>query len=182
MSAFAVKLTGCNLPTFGDIACDHVDYSAFGTQLDESNPTNGDRMMGFAGMERDTVTRLNLAVNRVQNPGTGRWDSQDPTGSAAGDVDLYRYVGNGPTGLASRAAGETGMAWQRPLASQWVKKHLPPGTEVPDPPPEAPPVVPERPTVDPNVRYIIINGSVLYWILSEGSRIACPPRNPIRVP
>ncbi len=28
---------------------DHVDYSAFGTVLDESSPSNGDRMMGFAG-------------------------------------------------------------------------------------------------------------------------------------
>ena len=39
-------------------------------------------MMGFAGMERDTVTGLNLAVYRVQNPGTGRWTSQDPLGFA----------------------------------------------------------------------------------------------------
>ena len=76
---------------------DHVDYSAFGTVLDESSPTSGDRMMGFAGMERDTVTGLNLAVNRVQNPGTGRWTSQDPDGFAAGDVDLYRDVANAPT-------------------------------------------------------------------------------------
>ena len=38
---------------------DHVDYSAFGMQLDESSPANGDRMVGFAGMERDTVTGLN---------------------------------------------------------------------------------------------------------------------------
>jgi RHS repeat-associated protein len=75
---------------------DHVDYSAFGTVLDESSPSNGDRMMGFAGMERDTVTGLNLAVNRVQNPGTGRWTSPDPLGFAGGDAELYRYVGNSP--------------------------------------------------------------------------------------
>ena len=50
---------------------DHVDYSAFGTVLDESEPSDGDRMMGFAGMERDSVTGLNLAVYRVQNPGRG---------------------------------------------------------------------------------------------------------------
>jgi RHS repeat-associated protein len=78
---------------------DHVDYSAFGTVLDESSPTNGDRMMGFAGMERDTVTGLNLAMYRVQDPGTGRWTSQDPLGFGAGDADLYRYVGNEPEGL-----------------------------------------------------------------------------------
>ena len=48
-------------------------------------------------MERDTVTGLNLAVERVENPGTGRWDTQDPLGFWAGDSDLYRYVGNAPT-------------------------------------------------------------------------------------
>ena len=73
---------------------DHVDYSAFGTVQDESAPSNGDRMMGFAGMERDTVAGLNLAVNRVQNPRTGRWTSPDPWGLVAGDANLYRYVGN----------------------------------------------------------------------------------------
>jgi RHS repeat-associated protein len=79
---------------------DHVDYSAFGTVLDESDPSEGDRMMGFAGMERDTVTGLNLAVNRVQNPGTGRWASQDPLGFAAGDADLYGYADNDPQNSA----------------------------------------------------------------------------------
>ena len=83
---------------------DHVDYSAFGTVLDESSPTNGDRMMGFAGMERDTVTGLNLAVNRVENPGTGRWDSRDSLGFSAGDANLYRYTGNRPD-LHSDASG-----------------------------------------------------------------------------
>ena len=65
--------------------------------LDESDPSDGDRMMGFAGMELDTVTGLNLAVMRVQNPVTGRWTSQDPLGFAAGDSNLHRYVNNAPT-------------------------------------------------------------------------------------
>jgi hypothetical protein len=51
---------------------DHIDFSAFGTELDQSDPSNGDRMMGFAGTELDSVTGMNLAVYRVQNPGTGR--------------------------------------------------------------------------------------------------------------
>jgi uncharacterized protein RhaS with RHS repeats len=59
---------------------DHVDFSAFGVVLDESSPTNGDRFVSFAGLERDTVTGLNLAVEREENPGTGRWDSQHPIG------------------------------------------------------------------------------------------------------
>ena len=82
---------------------DHIDFSAFGTQLDESSPSNGDRMMGFAGMERDTVTGLNLAVYRVQDPGTGRWTSQDPLSFAAGDADLYRFVGNSPTNFTDKS-------------------------------------------------------------------------------
>ena len=76
---------------------DHVDFSAFGVVLAETNPSAGDRMMGFAGLERDPVSGLNLAVERAQNPGTGRWTSQDPLSFAAGDANLYRYVGNGVT-------------------------------------------------------------------------------------
>ena len=56
--------------------------------------------MGFAGMERDTVTGMNLAVYRVQNPGTGRWTSQDPLGFGGGDANLYRYVENSATNFA----------------------------------------------------------------------------------
>ncbi len=86
---------------------DHVDFSAFGTVLGETSPTSGDRMMGFAGLERDTVTGLNLAVFREENPGTGRWDSQDPLGFAAGDTNLYRYAGNNPT----NATDPIGLIW-----------------------------------------------------------------------
>ena len=73
---------------------DHIDFSAFGTVLDQSDPSEGDRMMGFAGMELDPVTGMNLAVYRTQDPGTGRWTSQDPLGFAGGDVNLHRYAGN----------------------------------------------------------------------------------------
>ena len=59
---------------------DHVDFSAFGTVLGETSPTSGDRMTGFAMLERDTVTGLNLAVYREENPGTGRWDSPGSAG------------------------------------------------------------------------------------------------------
>jgi RHS repeat-associated protein len=85
---------------------DHVDFSAFGTVLNESSPTSGDRFTGFAMLERDTTTALNLAVYREENPGTGRWDSQDPAGFTAEDANLFRYVGSGPTN-ATDAAGLT---------------------------------------------------------------------------
>ena len=83
---------------------DHVDYSAFGTVLDESSPSEGDRMMGFAGMERDTVTGLNLAVNRVQNPGTGRV-----------------HASPGPFGVCG-GCGYAAVRWKRPhsrVGSGW---------------------------------------------------------------
>ena len=94
---------------------DHVDYSAFGTVLDESDPSNGDRMMGFAGMERDTVTGLNLAVNRVQNPGTGRWTSQDPLGFAAGTPNLSSYTSNEPIGAADPSGLMPGVQVTLPI-------------------------------------------------------------------
>ena len=56
-------------------------------------------MTGFAMLERDTVTGLNLAVYRVENPGTGRWDSQDPSGLNATNVNAYRYSRNRANGI-----------------------------------------------------------------------------------
>ena len=40
-----------------------------------------------------------MQYNRARwyDPQTGRWLSQDPIGFAAGDANLYRYVGNSPT-------------------------------------------------------------------------------------
>jgi RHS repeat-associated protein len=79
---------------------DHVDFSAFGTVLGETSPTSGDRMMGFSGLERETVTGLNLALFREENPGTGRWDSQDPLGFGGGESDLYEYVADDASNMA----------------------------------------------------------------------------------
>jgi RHS repeat-associated protein len=89
---------------------DHIDFSAFGTVLDQSDPSEGDRMMGFAGMELDSVTGMNLAVYRVQDPATGRWASRDPLGFAAGDLDLYRFVANDPSTLGD----PSGLKFGRP--------------------------------------------------------------------
>ncbi len=36
-------------------------------------------------------------LNRWYDPNVGRWISKDPIGFEAGDANLYRYVGNGPT-------------------------------------------------------------------------------------
>ena len=88
--------------------------------------------MGFAGLERDLVAGLNLAVMRAQNPGTGRWTTQDPLSFAAGDANLYRYVGNdvedssdpyGLQGPGQQKPGEPTTLLPVPLTD------LPPGWE-----------------------------------------------------
>jgi RHS repeat-associated protein len=71
-------------------------------------------------MERDTVTGLNLAVYREENPGTGRWNSQDPLGFLAADSDLYRYVGNS----ASNRTDVSGLVdWSK--WPEWLSRNTP---------------------------------------------------------
>ena len=101
---------------------DHVDFSEFGTVIAETSPTSGDRFTGFAMLERDTVTGLNLAVFREENPGTGRWDSQDPLGFDAGDANFYRYVGN----WATDSRDPDGEDWLDDYTT-WYKRHGRPG-------------------------------------------------------
>jgi RHS repeat-associated protein len=62
----------------------------------QTNATDAVRF-GFAGMEYDSVTGLYYDHARYYDAVIGRFVSQDPKGFAAGDTDLYRYVGNSPT-------------------------------------------------------------------------------------
>ncbi len=106
---------------------DHVDYTAFGSVIDETAPGAGDRFVSFAGLLRDNVTGLNLAVERAENPGLGRWTQQDPLSFAAGDANLYRYVGNGAT-AGTDPRGEDDEAsfgiWITPLGfDYWLENN-----------------------------------------------------------
>ena len=75
---------------------DHVVYDSYGNILSETSPSSGDRFK-FAGMEYDSATGLYYDRARYYNLAIGRFMSQDPKGFAAGDANLYGYVGNGPT-------------------------------------------------------------------------------------
>lgn len=71
-----------------------VNYDSFGNILSQSG-SGGDRFK-FTGREWDAEIGLYYYRARYFDPGTGRFLSEDPLQFGAGDVNLYRYVGNGP--------------------------------------------------------------------------------------
>ncbi len=77
---------------------DHVAYGVFGQVLSESNVSVGDRFK-YAGMQADTVTGLDYDQARWYDPSVGKFVTQDPTGFAAGDTNLYRYADNNPANI-----------------------------------------------------------------------------------
>jgi RHS repeat-associated protein len=74
----------------------HRRYDSFGRRVWETNHAV-DLVFGYTGKLFDETTRLQNNLNRWYDSSTGRWISQDPIGFAAGDANLYRYVGNKPT-------------------------------------------------------------------------------------
>jgi RHS repeat-associated protein len=77
---------------------DHLNYDGFGNVVSESTPSFSDRYK-YVGREFDSVTGLYDERARYYAPGTGSWTTADPLGFAAGDPNLYRYVGNDPTDM-----------------------------------------------------------------------------------
>ncbi|KLU02240.1 biogenesis of outer membrane [Rhodopirellula islandica] len=73
------------------------DYDASGTAISSSHPDAIDALFGYTGRDWDADADLQNNRARWYDPATGRWLSNDPIGFAAGDANLYRYVGNGPT-------------------------------------------------------------------------------------
>ncbi len=74
---------------------DQISYDAFGNSS-ETNTAYGDSRK-YAGYLFEATVGLYYARARWYDPGTGRWTTEDPDGFGAGDVNLQRYVGNGPT-------------------------------------------------------------------------------------
>lgn len=56
-----------------------------------------DHIFGYTGREHDAESHLQFNRARYYDAALGRWISEDPIGFAAGDANLSRYVGNGPT-------------------------------------------------------------------------------------
>ncbi len=70
-------------------------YSSFGNVLAETTAALSDRYR-FTGREYDAVSGLYYYRARYYDATAGRFLSEDPVGFAAGDFNLYRYVGNSP--------------------------------------------------------------------------------------
>ncbi len=101
-----------NAATQTTVVVAHRVYTAFGQLVSQTNPSNPsaaavDCLFGFTGRPFDPATGLQNNLNRWYDPNTGNWLTQDPTGFAAGDTNLYRYCGNSPTNRID----PSGQAW-----------------------------------------------------------------------
>ncbi len=69
-------------------------YNSFGEIIGQSGDI--DQPFTFTAREYDSESGLFYYRARYYDPKVGRFISKDPIGFAAGDVNLYRYVGNNP--------------------------------------------------------------------------------------
>ncbi len=75
---------------------DHIVYDSFGNIVTETHASNGDRFK-YAGMEYDATVGQYYDRAHYYDEATGRFMGEEPEGFAAGSMDLFEYVGNGPT-------------------------------------------------------------------------------------
>ena len=76
---------------------DRYAYRAFGLlELHSGSSPSPFTFVGRQGYFYEPSLGLYYINARWYDPVTGRWLSEDPIGYAAGDANLYRYVGNGP--------------------------------------------------------------------------------------
>jgi len=73
----------------------HIKYSSFGDIVSESN-SSVDYRFSYTGREFDDETGLFYYRARYYDAANGKFISEDPKSFDAGDVNLYRYVGNNP--------------------------------------------------------------------------------------
>jgi len=89
------------------------------------------------------------------DPSAGRWLTQDPMGFEAGDANLYRYVGNGPTNAVDPEGTDipgdpsVGQVMPRP-------KPKPPDLVIPAPPPAPALPAPAGPIIIGPVRPAVV--------------------------
>jgi len=72
----------------------HRDYDAFGRLVDGA--ITDDFNLAFTGRPWDDDIELYDYRARLYDPEVGRFASEDPSGFATGDMNLYRYANNSP--------------------------------------------------------------------------------------
>ena len=111
----------------------HADYTAFGEVIDQTamgSVSVGEAMAyGFTGRPIDVTTGLQNNRARWYDAVSSIWVSQDPIGFAAGDANLYRYVGNSPTtytdptGLEEASIGPPSGAEPPFVSEPWYRDY-----------------------------------------------------------
>ena len=97
------------------IVQDHLTYGAFGNLTGQTNPAAQPAFL-YDGLLYDPIINKSYDQARWYDAETGRFLSPDPTGFAAGDVNLDRFTGNSPT----NATDPTGLDRQLGPWSSWL--------------------------------------------------------------
>jgi len=135
------------------VVVERMTYAAFGkinvfdATFTAKTPTaNWSRT--FTGQVLDKETGLMLYRNRVYHPTLGRFVQRDPIGYTAGDVNLYRYVGNVPNIMVDDLGNQA--AYAKRIPKFLPMDYDPWGRQPPyGPLPYDPNPVPNRPDNDP---------------------------------
>src|SRR5262249_53059688 len=88
-------------------ATDRYRYRAFGLETQyQGTSANDFNFVGQKGYFSDPEISLYFVRARSYDYALGRWVSEDPLGYAAGDANLYRYVGNNPVNVTDPSGEE----------------------------------------------------------------------------
>ena len=83
-------------------------YDSYGVMSTDSGSVQAD-YVSYTGREAERDLGIYYYRARYYDPLTGRFMVRDPLGLAAGDVNLYRYVGNNPVSLSDPSGMISGV-------------------------------------------------------------------------
>jgi RHS repeat-associated protein len=83
----------------------HIKYNAFGKVTSGTVPAEFN--FGYTGRPQDAEGGFWDYRARLYDAALGRFLSEDPSGFSAGDMNLYRYVGNNPAALTDPSGLES---------------------------------------------------------------------------